>query len=293
MDMLKGYYGITDNVLAIKDKDELNLGKNTLRFYLTPMIHWPETMMTYVPESKTLFSGDAFGTFGSLDGGVVDSLLNPDWYFDEMIRYYSNIVGKYGSPVQAALAKLSGIDIEVVCSTHGPVWTEKENIDKVIALYDKLSKYEADRGVVIAYGSMYGNTEQLAEIIAASAAENGIKSIVMHNVAKSHQSDILRDVFKYKGLIIGSPTYNNQLYPGIESLISALRNRNIKNRLFAYFGGFSWADASLRHLSEFAEEMGMEVVCDPVSMKHSLTADVAENARKLGQIMAEKLNCRK
>jgi anaerobic nitric oxide reductase flavorubredoxin len=147
MDMLKGYYGITDNVLAIKDKDELNLGKNTLRFYLTPMIHWPETMMTYVPESKTLFSGDAFGTFGSLDGGVVDSLLNPDWYFDEMIRYYSNIVGKYGSPVQAALAKLSGIDIEVVCSTHGPVWTEKENIDKVIALYDKLSKYEADRGV--------------------------------------------------------------------------------------------------------------------------------------------------
>ncbi len=117
----------------------------------------------------------------------------------------------------------------------------------------------------------------------------------MHNVAKSHQSDILRDVFKYKGLIIGSPTYNNQLYPGIESLISALRNRNIKNRLFAYFGGFSWADASLRHLSEFAEEMGMEVevVCDPVSMKHSLTADVAENARKLGQIMAEKLNCRK
>jgi len=293
MDMLKGYYGITDNVLAIKDKDELNLGKNTLRFYLTPMIHWPETMMTYVPESKTLFSGDAFGTFGSLDGGVVDSLLNPDWYFDEMIRYYSNIVGKYGSPVQAALAKLSGIDIEVVCSTHGPVWTEKENIDKVIALYDKLSKYEADRGLVIAYGSMYGNTEQLAEIIAASAAENGIKSIVMHNVAKSHQSDILRDVFKYKGLIIGSPTYNNQLYPGIESLISALRNRNIKDRLFGYFGGFSWADASLRHLKEFAEEMRFDIVCDPVSMKHSLTADVAENARKLGQIMAEKLNCRK
>ena len=113
MDMVKGYYGITDNVLTIKDKDEVKLGKNTLRFYLTPMIHWPETMMTYVPELKTLFSGDAFGTFGSLDGGVIDSLLNLDWYFDEMIRYYSNIVGKYGSPVQAALAKLAGIDIEV------------------------------------------------------------------------------------------------------------------------------------------------------------------------------------
>lgn len=290
MDMVKGYYGITDNVLTIKDKDEVKLGKNTLRFYLTPMIHWPETMMTYVPELKTLFSGDAFGTFGSLDGGVIDSQLNADWYFDEMIRYYSNIVGKYGSPVQVALAKLAGIDIEVFCSTHGPVWTEKENIDKVISLYDKLSKYEADSGLVIAYGSMYGNTEQLAEIIAASAAENGIKNIVMHNVAKSHQSDILRDVFKYRGLIVGSPTYNNQLYPGVESFISSVRNRNIKNRLFAYFGGFSWADASMRYLNAFAEEMGFEVVCDPVSMKHSLNADVAASARKLGQIMAEKLN---
>ena len=166
----------------------------------------------------------------------------------------------------------------------------KENIDKVISLYDKLSKYEADSGLVIAYGSMYGNTEQLAEIIAASAAENGIKNIVMHNVAKSHQSDILRDVFKYRGLIIGSPTYNNQLYPGVESFISSVRNRNIKNRLFAYFGGFSWADASMRYLNAFAEEMGFEVVCDPVSMKHSLNADVAASARKLGQIMAEKLN---
>jgi len=290
MDMLKGFYGITKNILSIKDAEEVKLGKNTLRFYLTPMIHWPETMMTYVPESKTLFSGDAFGTYGSLDGGVVDSQLDPEGYFDEMIRYYSNIVGKYGSPVQTALGKLSGIDIEVFCSTHGPVWTEKENIEKVIDLYDKLSKYEADKGLVIAYGSMYGNTEQLAEIIAASAAENGIRNIVMHHVSKSQPSDILRDIFKYRGLIIGSPTYNNQLYPPIESLISALRNRNIKNRLFGYFGGFSWADASLKHLKEFAEEMHFDVVCDPVSMKHSLQADVAESAWRMGQIMAEKLN---
>ncbi|HOV70846.1 MAG TPA: FprA family A-type flavoprotein [Dysgonamonadaceae bacterium] len=290
MDMLKGFYGITKNILSIKDTEEVKLGKNTLRFYLTPMIHWPETMMTYVPESKTLFSGDAFGTYGSLDGGVVDSQLDPEGYFDEMIRYYSNIVGKYGSPVQTALGKLSGIDIEVFCSTHGPVWTEKENIEKVIDLYDKLSKYEADKGLVIAYGSMYGNTEQLAEIIAASAAENGIRNIVMHHVSKSQPSDILRDIFKYRGLIIGSPTYNNQLYPPIESLISALRNRNIKNRLFGYFGGFSWADASLKHLKEFAEEMHFDVVCDPVSMKHSLQADVAESAWRMGQIMAEKLN---
>jgi len=290
MDMLKGFYGITKNILSIKDTEEVKLGKNTLRFYLTPMIHWPETMMTYVPESKTLFSGDAFGSYGSLDGGVVDSQLDPEGYFDEMIRYYSNIVGKYGSPVQTALGKLSGIDIEVFCSTHGPVWTEKENIEKVIDLYDKLSKYEADKGLVIAYGSMYGNTEQLAEIIAASAAENGIRNIVMHHVSKSQPSDILRDIFKYRGLIIGSPTYNNQLYPAIESLISALRNRNIKNRLFGYFGGFSWADASLKHLKEFAEEMHFDVVCDPVSMKHSLQADVAESAWRMGQIMAEKLN---
>lgn len=290
LEMLKGFYGIDGkNVLLIEDMEELCLGSCTLRFYLTPMVHWPETMMTYVPERKTLFSGDAFGTFGTLDGGVLDSQLVPERYRDEMIRYYSNIVGKFGSPVQTALKRLSDIEIDAICSTHGPVWTQKIYVEEVVNLYDRLSRYEAEPGLVIAYGSMYGHTEQLAEIIASSAAEQGLKKIVLHNVSKSHESDILRDVFAYRGLIIGSPTYNNKLYPAVESLISALQGRNLKNRFFGYFGSFSWSDATAKQLSAFAEASDFEVVAGSVVMKQAMLQDVTEKARNMGQAMANRL----
>lgn len=289
LEMLKGFYGIADNVVEVKDMDEMSLGKYTLQFYMTPMVHWPETMMTYVRETRTLFSADAFGTFGTLDGGVLDRQLCPERYRDEMIRYYSNIVGKFGSPVQTALKKLANVGIDAICSTHGPVWTIPENIAGVIALYDRLSRYDAEEGLVIAYGSMYGHTEELAEIIAGEAAENGVKSIMMHNVSKSHESDILRDAFKYKGLIIGSPTYNNKLYPAVDALISALQNRNLKNRFFGYFGSFTWADATARQFEAFAEAMEFELVSEPVIMKQAMLADVVEKARNLGRTMAQKL----
>lgn len=135
----------------MKDDDFLALGHHKLRFYLTPMVHWPETMMTFDETEGVLFSGDGFGCFGTLDGGFLDTRINTDRYWDEMVRYYSNIVGKYGSPVQKALQKLGGLHITTICSTHGPVWTEY--ISKVIGIYDKLSRYAADEGVVIAYGS--------------------------------------------------------------------------------------------------------------------------------------------
>ncbi|HHT29155.1 MULTISPECIES: FprA family A-type flavoprotein [Petrimonas] len=288
-EMLRGYYGISDNVLVVEDKAELKLGKNSLQFYLTPMVHWPETMMTYVKESGTLFSADAFGTFGTLDGGVTDTQLDPDRYWDEMIRYYSNIVGKFGSPVQAALKKLSGMGIETICSTHGPVWTQPDTISRVVALYDRLSRYEAERGLVIAYGSMYGNTEQLAEVIAAAAAGNGVRNIVMHNLSKSHESEVLRDIFTYRGLIIGSPTYNNKLYPPVEGLLSAIQNRNVRNRFFSYFTGHTWADGAKRELKAFAESMEFETVGESVEMKQSLNNDIMEHAYALGKAMAEKL----
>ena len=288
-DMLEGFYNITSNIQIIKDKEELSLGNNTLKFFLTPMVHWPETMMTYVNETSTVFAGDAFGTFGTLDGGVTDSQLNPDFYWDEMERYYSNIVGKYGSPVQKALRKLADVEIKTICPTHGPVWTEQVNIERVIALYDKLSKYEADKGLVIAYGSMYGNTEQLAEAIASEAAANGVKNIVMHNLSKSHISYVLQDVFKYKALIIGSPTYDSKLYPAVQSLLNTLENKNLKNRYFGFFGGHSWAGTSLRLLGEFADKMQFEIVCSAVDMKQSLQQDVYDKAMILGSNMAKKI----
>lgn len=288
-EMLEGFYGIADGVIVIEDGDELSIGTDILKFYLTPMVHWPETMMTYLKNTKTIFSADAFGTFGALDGGIMDSELNPEKYWDEMIRYYSNIVGKFGSSVQAALKKLNGVEIDTICSTHGPVWTQPENINKVLTLYDKLSRYEGDNGLVIVYGGMYGNTERMADAIASSAAENGVKDIIIHNTSKSHLSDIIRDIFKYKGLVIGSATYNNKLNPGVDALTSALKNSGLKNRHFAYFSGHTWADGAKRELKVFAETMKFEPVCEAIEIKQSITPDVASHAYEMGRVIAEKL----
>ena len=285
--MIEGFYGIFDKFHEVKDGDRLPLGEKVLTFYMTPMVHWPETMMTYCEDDKILFSGDAFGCFGTLDGGIIDYQMNTEKYWDEMFRYYSNIVGKYGAPVQKALAKLSGIDIQIICSTHGPIW--KEEIQKVISIYNKLSLYEGEEGVVIAYGSMYGNTEKMAEVIARELATQGIKNIVMHNVSKSDMSYILRDIFKYKGLIIGSPTYTNELFPSIDSLVSKLESRDMKNRVFGYFGSFSWAGAAVKRLSSFAERMKWDVTGNPVEMKQGITSEKIAQCQELAKAIAMKL----
>ena len=287
LEMVKGYYGIDDNTLCIKNGESLSIGKRTLTFHLTPMVHWPETMMTYVNEDKLIFSGDAFGCFGTLDGGITDSQLNTDKYWSEMVRYYSNIVGKYGPAVQTALKKLSDIEIKTICSTLGPIW-EKE-ITRVIGIYDRLSRYEGEPGVVIAYGSMYGHTEQMAEEIARELAANGIKEIVLHNVSHEDPSYILQNIFRYRGLIIGSPTYSNRLFPAVETLTEMIATRDIKNRTFAYFGSFTWAGAAIKHLAAFAESMKWETIPCCIEMKQSITPAIKEQCRNLAQEMAARL----
>lgn len=288
-DMVSGFYGITDGVLVIEDGEQLSLGKHNLVFYLTPMVHWPETMMTYETTEKMIFSGDAFGTFGTLDGGITDKQLHPERYYDEMVRYYSNVVGKFGSPVQKALQKLSHLEINYICSTHGPIWTIPEQINKVISIYDKLSKYEGDEGVVIAYGSMYGNTEQMAETIALELAQQGIKEIILHNTSKRSHSYIIRDIFKYKGLIIGSPTYNNKLFPEVATLLAKIEERDMKNRYFSYFGSYTWAGAALKRIAQFAESTNFEIIGTPVEMKQSMSLQTYDACIALGKTMADKL----
>jgi anaerobic nitric oxide reductase flavorubredoxin len=288
-DMVEGFYNLTDNVKIIKDGEDLSLGKHNLTFYLTPMVHWPETMMTYDNTDKIIFSGDAFGTFGTLDGGITDKQLHPERYYDEMVRYYSNVVGKFGSPVQKALEKLGHLEINYICSTHGPIWTIPEQINKVISIYDKLSKYEGDEGVVIVYGSMYGNTEQMAETIAHELALQGIKEVILHNTSKRDHSYIIRDIFKYKGLIVGSPTYNNRLFPEVNSILSKIEERDMKNRYFSYFGSYTWAGAAIKRLGQFAENTNFEVVGTPVEMKQSMRIDTYDACIALGKAMAERL----
>ncbi len=285
--MIEGYYGVTGERYVVGDGDFLDLGHHKLRFYLTPMVHWPETMMTFDETEGILFSGDAFGCFGALNGGFLDTKINTDIYWDEMVRYYSNIVGKYGAPVQKALQKLSSLPIRMICSTHGPVWTDM--IPRVVGIYDQLSKYKAEEGVVIAFGTMYGNTEQMAEAIAEGLSAQGIKNIVMHNVSRTNRSYILADVFRYKGLIVGCPTYSNQIYPEMESLLSALATRDIKGRYLGYFGSFTWAGVAVKRIAEFNEKLKFEPVGNPVEMKQGMKEDVYQHCAELGKAMADRL----
>jgi len=286
--MLAGYHSVTDGLVEVKEGDTLSVGKHRLTFYMAPMVHWPEVMVTYDETEKILFSADAFGTYGTLDGGVLDSEINIVRYWDEMMRYYANIVGKYGNPVQKALQKLSSLDIQTICPTHGPVW--QKHIGEVVALYDKLSRYEADKGVTIIYGSMYGNTEQMAETIASSIVANGIREIVMHNVSKSPASNILKDIFKYEGIMIGSPTYSGGLFPEIEAILKMIEVREVKQRLAGYFGSFTWAGAAVKRLTTFNEQMQWKTVCEPVELKQSMNAETYKKCVRLGKAMAEGLN---
>ncbi|MDR3119487.1 MAG: FprA family A-type flavoprotein [Mediterranea sp.] len=287
--MIEGFYGIVDEQCIVNDGDHLELGSCKLSFRLTPMVHWPETMMTYCAREKVLFSGDAFGCFGALGGGFIDDNIYTDIYWEEMVRYYSNIVGKYGGPVQKALTKLGNIPVSAICPAHGPVWTTFLNTARVLSLYRKLSRYDGDDGVVVVYGSMYGNTEQMAEAIAAELSAQGVMNVIVHNLSKSHSSYILSDIFKFKGLIVGCPTYNGQLYPEMEALLSKIAGRDMKNRYFSYFGSFSWAGAAVKKLSEFAEKSNFELVGQPVEMKHAMKEETYAECEALARAMAKKI----
>jgi flavorubredoxin len=286
--MMCGFYGIEGGQIEVKNADSIELGHHTLNFYMTPMIHWPETMMTLDVTDNMLFSGDAFGCFGALNGGLIDSDIDTEWCWLEMIRYYSNIVGKYGTPVQNALKKLANLSIDYICSTHGPVW--HQHVAKVVSLYDKMSKYETEPGLVICYGTMYGNTERMAEVIAKAASQAGLKKVYMYNVSKTHHSYILRDIFRFKGLIVGAPTYNNGLYHEMDVLLSEIANRDIKNHAIGWFGSFAWAGKAVQKIGEWNEEkIHFEPVGVPVEMKQSLTPETKQQCEALGKAMAEKL----
>lgn len=292
--MMQGFYGVQGNEIEVKNGDTLSLGSIELQFVLTPMVHWPETMVTLcnnpatAEEGAVLFSGDAFGCFGALNGGVIDEQINCDTFWLEMVRYYSNIVGKYGTPVQQALKKLAGVKLAYICTTHGPVW--HQYIERVIGEYDRMSKYETEEGIVICYGTMYGNTERMAEQIARAASEAGIKNIIVYNVSKTHHSYILRDVFRYKALIVGAPTYNTALYHEMEVLLSELAGKDIKNHYIGWFGSHGWASKAVGKIQEWNENrLKYEAVGTPVDMKQAMNADVRKQCTALGRAMAERL----
>lgn len=284
--MLEGYYGIDGaDCIAVADGTTLELGRHTLSFHLVPMVHWPETMVTYDSTSGTLFSGDAFGCFGALNGTVLDTETDIEPYFPEMRRYYSNIVGKYATPVQNALKKLAAINIKMICPTHGPVWTEAAG--RVIAEYDRMSRYEAEEGAVVVYASMYGNTRQMAEEVARGLSEAGIRKIVVHDAARTPLSFILSDIFTYKGLAIGATTYNGDVNPAVKAVLEAVKLREVKHRAMAAFGSFTWAGKAAKTISDFADNMGYTQPAPAVEMKQGFNPTAAKSCRTLGKALGK------
>ncbi len=286
--IVESYFGYQDKWYQVEDGDELNLGYHTLKFVMTPWVHWPETMMTYDVTEKILFSGDAFGSFGTLDGGIFDDEIEFEEYYEEdMRRYFSNIVGQYSNMVQKAFKKLEGVEVKCICATHGPIW--RKDVNKVLSLYDKWSKYETENGVVIIYGSMYGNTAKIADSIARKLAEQGIKKIRVHDASKTHLSYLINEIWKYKGVILGSCAYNSGMLPTMENLTRTLEHMGVKDHLLGLFGSYSWNGGGVKSLYKFHEKMEWELVSDPIDTKGIPGNEAFDRCEALAKAMAEKL----
>ena len=264
-------FDLTGKTLTVKEGDTFCSGKHTFRFIMSPMVHWPEAMMTYDEKDKVLFSADAFGTFNALNGNLFNDELdfNREW-LDEARRYYTNIVGKYGPQVQNVLKKASSLDIQMICPLHGPGW--RSNLNFIIEKYNLWSRYEPEeKGVMIAYASMYGNTENMAEILAVMLAEAGVKNIHMHNISKTHVSELISDSFKYSHIVLASPTYNNGIYPLMDNYLEDMKALSLQNRTIAVLGNGSWAPQATKLISAKIKEMkNMRLLEASVTIKSSL-----------------------
>lgn len=286
-DMVANYYKLSEKMLEVYDDSELPLGKHRLSFTTIPMVHWPETMVTFENTNKILFSGDAFGSFGTLDGGVFDDELNLAFYEEDLMRYFTNIVGKYCPHTQRALKKVQTLDVKMLAATHGPVW--RTDLKYILDRYEKWSTYSTDPGAVIVYGSMYGNTAKMADVIARQLAVRGVKNIRVYDASKTHASYIISDIFKFKAFIVGSAAYNNEMFPSVESLVTKIEHMGIKNHILGIFGSFGWNGGGVKNLQKFAENIKWELVGEPVEEKGTLKADKYQQCINLANAVADKL----
>lgn len=262
---------LADRTLVVKEGDVLDLGEHKLNFVMAPMVHWPEAMMTFESTHGILFSADAFGSFGALDGSLFnDENRNPHGLHSEMRRYYSNIVGKYGMQVQSVLKKAATLDIKMICPLHGPVW--REDLAWLLDKYQKWSSYTPEENTVaIFYGSMYGNTAEAADLLAGKLAEAGVKGVTVRDVSKTDVSYLISDVFRASHLVLASPTYNNGLYPKMANFIEDMKALNVQNRTVSIIENGSWAPQSGKVMREMLGEMkNMTVLEKSLSIRSAL-----------------------
>lgn len=284
---VESFYMKPTNTLEVHDNSVLELGKNKIQFQTVPMVHWPETMVSFEETNKILFSGDAFGSFGTLDGGVFDDEINLDFYENDIMRYFTNIVGKYCPHTQRAIKKLAPLDIKMIAATHGPIW--RTDLEWVLSRYNKWSTYTTDPGCVVVYGSMYGNTQKMAEVIARQLSERGIKDIRVYDSSKTHKSYIINDIFRYKGFIVGSCAYNNAMFPNVENLLTTVEHMGVKDHYLGVFGNFAWNGGGVKNLMKFAEASKWELVYEPIEEKGTLKEDKHQKCIDLANAMADKL----
>lgn len=283
--------------IEVKEGDTYCFGKHTVTFVFAPMVHWPEVMVTFDTTNGALFSADAFGTFGALDGKLFADEVNfdRDW-LDEARRYLSNIVGKYGPHIQLLLGKAAGIrdQIKFICPLHGPVW--RKDLDYFIHKYDLWSRYEPEeKGVMIAYASMYGNTESVALALAAKLCDRGMTNVVAYDVSSTDVSQLISESFKYSHIVLASVTYNLGIYPAMHNFLEDMKALHVQNRQVAIIENGSWAVKSGDLMAKFLnEEMkDMTVLNERVTMASSMSADKAIELDRLADAIMESLEEKK
>ena len=285
-----GFHVDGHECIQVKEGDTYSFGDHTVTFVGAPMVHWPEAMVTFDTTNGVLFSADAFGCFGALNGNIfIDELdYTQDW-LAEARRYYGNIVGKYGPQVQAALKKLSALEIAVVCPLHGPIW--RSDIDLLLDIYARWSSYEPEEHTVaLFYGSMYGDSENAVNILAAGLADAGIRKIAVYDISCTHISFLIAEVFRCSHLVLTAPTYNSGIYPAMLNFLHDMKALNLQNRTVALIENGSWAPASGRQMRTLLEEMKQMKILEPVvTIKSSLKEDSLDSLLQLKESLAASL----
>ncbi len=287
--MIAQFFGkdAVKNMHLVKEGDVLSAGAHELTFYLAPMIHWPEVMMTYDKTAHTLFTADAFGVFGALNGAIFADEVDFDRdYLKEARRYYTNIVGKYGVQVQNLFKKIAGLDISMLCPLHGFVW--RENLGYILEKYNLWSTYiPEDKGVMIAYASIYGNTENAAEILASRLRERGVRT-AMYDVSVTPASDIIAECFRWSHLVFASATYNGGIFVTMDELLRDIAAHNLQKRTVAFMENGTWAPVSARQMAAiFAPLKNMTVLEQSVAIRSSLTEGQLAEIERLADALAE------
>ncbi|KXA91584.1 hypothetical protein AKJ57_00795 [candidate division MSBL1 archaeon SCGC-AAA259A05] len=287
VEFLESFYRITENIHVVEDGETLDLGDRTLKFFETPFVHWPETMMTYEISDKILFSCDAFGGFGVPEGGIFDDQLDLEDYEDGIVRYFSNIVGTYSAPVQAALQKLADVDVEIIAPSHGIIWRKEP--EKIIEIYDKLSSMEGEEGITLIYGSMYGNTEEMMEAVANGIKSAGCDNLRVLDASRVHESFLLSEAWRRKGVIIGTPTYDGQVFPPVDQFIQLAKRKKLKRRIAGVFGSFGWSGGAISRIKSIIDELDRKLIEPLKEFRGRPSKEDLKIGRELGESVANKV----